>query len=71
MFGYVTVEIGEVCQLITGATPDTKKNEYWEDGDIPWLSSGEVSKKELNRPIHLLRNLVIKTLVLHLFHRKL
>lgn len=47
MFGYVTVEIGEVCQLITGATPDTKKNEYWEDGDIPWLSSGEVSKKRI------------------------
>jgi len=47
VFGYVTVEIGEVCQLITGATPDTKKNEYWEDGDIPWLSSGEVSKKRI------------------------
>lgn len=47
VFGYVTVEIGEVCQLITGATPDTKKNEYWEDGNIPWLSSGEVSKKRI------------------------
>lgn len=39
-----TKKIGEFAQCIAGATPSTKKNEYWENGDIPWLSSGEVSK---------------------------
>ncbi|MBL8207794.1 MAG: restriction endonuclease subunit S [Blastocatellia bacterium] len=32
-------------QLATGGTPSTEKKEYWEDGTIPWLSSGEVHKK--------------------------
>jgi len=32
-------------QLGTGGTPSTEKKEYWENGTIPWLSSGEVHKK--------------------------
>jgi type I restriction enzyme S subunit len=32
-------------QLATGGTPSTEKKEYWENGTIPWLSSGEVHKK--------------------------
>jgi len=32
-------------QLATGGTPSTDKKEYWENGTIPWLSSGEVHKK--------------------------
>ena len=26
----------------SGGTPSTKKAEYWENGNIPWMSSGEV-----------------------------
>ena len=37
--------IDEIAECIAGATPDTKKNEYWENGTIPWMSSGEVNKK--------------------------
>lgn len=32
-------KIGECC---AGATPSTKVDEYWNDGSIPWMSSGEV-----------------------------
>lgn len=32
-------------QLATGGTPSTERKEYWENGTIPWLSSGEVHKK--------------------------
>lgn len=32
-------------QLATGGTPSTDKQEYWENGTVPWLSSGEVHKK--------------------------
>ena len=32
-------------KLATGGTPSTEKKEYWENGTIPWLSSGEVHKK--------------------------
>ena len=34
--------LGEVGKCVAGATPSTKISEYWEDGDIPWMSSGEV-----------------------------
>ena len=37
--------IDEIAECIAGATLDTKKNEYWENGTIPWMSSGEVNKK--------------------------
>jgi len=32
-------------QLATGGTPSTERQEYWEEGTVPWLSSGEVHKK--------------------------
>jgi type I restriction enzyme S subunit len=32
-------------QLATGGTPSTERKEYWENGTVPWLSSGEVHKK--------------------------
>ena len=36
--------INDIGQCVAGATPSTKVNEYWEDGTIPWMSSGEVNK---------------------------
>ena len=35
--------LGETCKLYAGATPSTTKPEYWENGTIPWMSSGEVN----------------------------
>ncbi len=33
-----------VCEIISGGTPDTSNASYW-DGDIPWLSVADFSKK--------------------------
>jgi type I restriction enzyme S subunit len=38
-------ELGKVCSLVTGATPSKVKSDYWENGTIPWMSSGEVNNK--------------------------
>ena len=38
------VKLGEVCELKTGGTPRTNNYEYWNDGNILWMSSGEVNK---------------------------
>ena len=35
--------LGDVCEIVLGGTPDTKKTQYW-DGDIPWLTPGEMSE---------------------------
>ena len=40
-------EMKDVCRLVTGATPSTSKKEYWENGTIPWMSSGEVNNKRI------------------------
>ena len=37
------VRLGEIADLCAGATPSTSKSEYWENGTIPWMSSGEVN----------------------------
>ena len=29
----------------TGSTPSRDKDEYWQDGTIPWMSSGEINQK--------------------------
>lgn len=39
--------LGSVCTLVTGATPSKSKSEYWENGTIPWMSSGEVNLKRV------------------------
>lgn len=40
--GYPVKQIGEFSNLFAGATPSTKVSAYWENGTIPWMSSGEV-----------------------------
>ncbi len=35
--------IGDIAKCYAGATPSTSKPEYWENGTIPWMSSGEVN----------------------------
>ena len=37
--------LGDIGKCVAGATPSTKVLEYWEGGNIPWMSSGEVHQK--------------------------
>jgi len=39
--------IGELTSIVTGATPSTEVSSYWENGAIPWMSSGELNKKQI------------------------
>lgn len=38
-------KIDEVAECLAGATPKTSIPAYWENGTIPWMSSGEVNNK--------------------------
>lgn len=42
------VKLGDHIDTQSGGTPNTKKAEYYEGGDIPWLSSGEVNQGYIN-----------------------
>ena len=39
-----------LSQLYAGGTPSKIIEEYWQDGTIPWLSSGEVNQRKINEP---------------------
>ena len=38
------VELGEVLKTASGGTPKTSKSEYYKNGTIPWMKSGEVGQ---------------------------
>ena len=38
-------KISNFTDVITGGTPSTTKKEYWENGNIPWLNSGELNQE--------------------------
>ena len=45
---FETIKIAELSKdVFSGATPSTKVSEYWDNGTIPWMSSGEVHKGEV------------------------
>ena len=38
------VRLGDLCKTSSGGTPLKSKSEYYENGTIPWLKSGEVAQ---------------------------
>ena len=41
--GWEVKKLGKVLKTALGGTPSTKEPNYWLNGDIPWLNSGEIS----------------------------
>ena len=46
--GWEVKQIGDVCDLMTGGTPSRKKKEYFDEGTIKWLVSGDIHQKEIH-----------------------
>jgi type I restriction enzyme S subunit len=42
--GWDKIEIGDMFQIKTGATPSRKENVYWENGNIPWVKTTELKE---------------------------
>lgn len=40
--------IGNLAEIGSGGTPDRNKPEYWNEGTIPWMSSGEINLEYVN-----------------------
>jgi len=41
--GWKWVRLGDITQIVGGGTPSSKVKEYYEGGDIPWLSPVDLS----------------------------
>ena len=46
--GWDIKKIGEIATVTSGGTPSRDINEYWVDGDIPWVRTTEVQNCILN-----------------------
>ena len=40
-------KLSALCKTGSGGTPLKSRKEYYENGDTPWLRSGEVSNKNI------------------------
>ena len=47
MQNWDTVEIGEIIKVTSGGTPSRKKPEYYHNGNVPWVKTGDLKEKEL------------------------
>ncbi|NLV49960.1 MAG: N-6 DNA methylase, partial [Clostridiales bacterium] len=42
---YPMFEIGDICETTSGGTPKSNIKEYYENGDINWLKSGDIANR--------------------------
>lgn len=40
-------KIGEVCEVVSGGTPTKNNKEFWENGNIPWIKSGQCEDRKI------------------------
>ena len=62
--------INDICTLNAGGTPSRSKNEYWDNGDIPWLSSGEIDNNLIITTNEKISKLGLKNSAAKLFPKK-
>ena len=43
-------KIGDVFKVTSGGTPSRKKQEYYKNGTIPWVKTGDLKGKYANEP---------------------
>ena len=60
-----TVALRFLVDLISGATPDTGKPEYW-DGEIPWVSPKDMKENEITDTLDHVSELTLSECTLHL-----
>ena len=54
------VKVIEIADVNTGATPKRGNVKYWENGNIPWVTSGVVNKPFVNEPSEHITDIAIK-----------
>ena len=50
------LKLGDHANILTGGTPNTSISSYWEPKEIPWMSSGEVNIKRLDKTDNMISN---------------
>lgn len=58
--GWRVGKLGDMVDTILGGTPNTTKNEYWENGTIPWINSGKVNNFRIYEPTSYITKLALE-----------
>ncbi|EKF9455802.1 restriction endonuclease subunit S [Vibrio cholerae] len=64
---WVSTNIGELAQVATGKTPKRTNVEYWDGGDIPWLTSAATGAALTFEAEQFVTRLAVKECTLKLF----
>jgi type I restriction enzyme, S subunit len=64
---WLETHIGQVSNVLTGKTPIRSEKAYWEDGTIPWLTSGVTGKEFCFEAEQFVTELAVKECSLKLF----
>ncbi|WGQ15450.1 restriction endonuclease subunit S [Sphingobacterium faecium] len=54
------VKLRDITNTSSGGTPSRTKSEYFKDGDIPWILSGDLNKNEIIESKHYITDLGLK-----------
>ena len=52
--------IADIAEVIVGGTPSTANPDYWNNGDVPWISSGELNNGIIKAPVKYITQLGLK-----------
>jgi type I restriction enzyme S subunit len=52
--------IGKAFSIVLGGTPSRTKKEFWVNGSIPWINSGEVNKSRITQATELITPLALE-----------
>lgn len=61
------VKLEEICNIQAGGTPSRHKNEYWINGNIPWVKIGDMSSKFITSTNEFITEIGLKNSAAKLF----
>ncbi|WP_421947657.1 restriction endonuclease subunit S [Phaeodactylibacter xiamenensis] len=61
------VELGNLTKITSGGTPSRKKPEYYSNGDIPWVKTGDLKRREIFESSEFITELGLKSSSAKLF----
>lgn len=64
---WVVTELGKVFFTASGGTPSTDVNEYWENGNVPWINSSKLKDCVISEPTTYITNLGLEKSAAKLF----
>lgn len=65
--GWSLVRLADIARVGSGATPKRGRSEYWEEGNVPWVTSGAVNAGVVTEPTEYVTELALSETSLRLW----